>query len=328
VLGRDHRVRSANAAFAALAGRDRRALAGKRLAELLPVEPIPQPDEGLREVSFTDGDGHQRYLQISVAPLRQQGADELRVLVVQDISARVEMERELKEKDRLASLGMLAAGVAHEVNTPITGISSYAQMLLADTPENDPRFELLKKVEKQTFRAAQIVNNLLEFARNRRPEQGPVSLLGVIGETLDLMRERMAENGVQLDWQPPSTEIAITGNEGELMQVFTNLAMNAIDAMSPGGGVLAVSVVSDDDWVWATVQDTGPGISPRELEKIFQPFFSSKLGSGGTGLGLAITYNIVRRHGGTIRVISHPGEGSRFVVELPRRTSRTAERKG
>jgi hypothetical protein len=328
VLGRDHRVRSANAAFASLAGRDRRTLAGKRLADLLPIEPIPQPDEGLRELSFTDGDGNHRYLQISVALMRQQGADELRVLVVQDISARVEMERELKEKDRLASLGMLAAGVAHEVNTPITGISSYAQMLLADTPETDPRFELLKKVEKQTFRAAQIVNNLLEFARNRRPEQGPVSLLGVIGETLDLLRERMAESQVELDWQPPTEEIAITGNGGELMQVFTNLAMNAVDAMSPAGGKLSVSVVSDDDWVWATVQDTGRGISPRELEKIFQPFFSSRLGSGGTGLGLAITYNIVRRHGGTIRVISHPGEGSRFVVELPRRSSGSAESSG
>jgi hypothetical protein len=327
VLGQDHRVRSANLAFASLVGRDGRTLTGKRLGELLPIEPIPEPDEGLREVSLNDSEGNHRYLQISVAPLRQQGAEEQRVLVVQDISSRIEMERELKEKDRLASLGMLAAGVAHEVNTPITGISSYAQMLLADTPETDPRFGLLKKVEKQTFRAAQIVNNLLEFARNRRPEQGPVALLSVISETLDLLRERMEENGVTLDWQPPAEEIAITGNAGELMQVFTNLAMNAVDAMN-GGGTLAFSVVSDDDWVWATVQDTGPGISPTELDKIFQPFFSSKLGSGGTGLGLAITYNIVRRHGGTIRVISHPGEGSRFVVELPRKAPQSAENPG
>jgi two-component system, NtrC family, sensor kinase len=328
VLGSDHRVRSANLAFAALAGKDRRALTGKHLRDLLPIEPIPRRDEGLREVSYTDDDGEVRYLQVSVAPLRQPDSEANIVLVVQDISRRVEMERELKEKDRLASLGMLAAGVAHEVNTPITGISSYAQMLLAETPEDDPRFALLKKVEKQTFRAAQIVNNLLEFARNRRPEQRPVAMGAMLSETLELLQERIAEHRIRLLWEPPGRDVSVIGNQGELMQVFTNLAMNAVDAMGSEGGTLQVSMAVDEHWVWVTVEDSGPGISPRELDKIFQPFFSSKLGSGGTGLGLAITYNIVRRHGGNIRVISHPGEGSRFVVELPRRADSAAERSG
>jgi two-component system NtrC family sensor kinase len=150
----------------------------------------------------------------------------------------------------------------------------------------------------------------------------------MLTETLDLLEERLAESGIQLLWEPPADDVTVIGNQGELTQVFTNLATNAIEAMGSGGGTLQIAMVADPHWVWVTVEDTGPGISPRELDKIFQPFFSSKLGSGGTGLGLAITYNIVRRHGGNIRVISHPGEGSRFVVELPRRSDASAERSG
>ncbi len=324
VLDGDGRLRSANAAFHALVGAARGEITGRPLGKLLPGAPLPAPDEGIREISFLDASGRERYVQVSTAPLQEDDEEGLRVLVLQDVSDRVEMENALKEKDRLAALGMLAAGVAHEVNTPITGISSYAQMLIAETPENDPRHALLRKVEKQTFRAAQIVTNLLEFARNRQPEQSSVALVPMISECLELLKERLAEHRVALAWSPPAQEIRVTGNEGELLQVMTNLTVNAIDAMAAAGGTLKVDIASDDRWVWIGVEDDGPGISPQKLERIFQPFFSSKLGTGGTGLGLSITYNIVRRHGGDIRVISQPGEGTRFVVELPRERRATS----
>ncbi len=324
VLDGDGRLRSANAAFHDLVGAAGGEITGRPLGMLLPVEPLPSPDEGIREISFLDPSGRERYVQVSTAPLQEDDEEGLRVLVLQDVSERVEMENALKEKDRLAALGMLAAGVAHEVNTPITGISSYAQMLIAETPENDPRHALLRKVEKQTFRAAQIVTNLLEFARNREPQQGSVALVPLISECLELLKERLSENRVVLAWSPPAQDIRVNGNEGELLQVMTNLTVNAIDAMAVGGGTLKVDVASDDNWIWVGVEDDGPGISPQKLEKIFQPFFSSKLGSGGTGLGLSITYNIVRRHGGDIRVISQPSEGTRFVVELPRERRATS----
>ncbi|MDX1501930.1 MAG: ATP-binding protein [Thermoanaerobaculia bacterium] len=319
VLGADNRVRSANQAIAAQAGVDRAALAGRRLRDLLPIEPVPTPEEGIREVSIFGDEGQERFLQVTAAPLREEDAPDQCVLVVQDVTDRVEMERELKEKDRLASLGMLAAGVAHEVNTPITGISSYAQMLLADTPDEDPRRGLLEKVEKQTFRAAQIVNNLLEFARNRRPEQGPVAVAGLVDECLEMVSERIADNQVRVKWEKPRESLIVTGNDGELLQALTNLTVNALEAIGPNGGTLELTAGGDAEWVWIGVEDDGPGIEPQKLEKIFQPFFSSKLGQGGTGLGLAITFNIVRRHGGDIRVESRPGR-TRFVVELPRLT--------
>jgi hypothetical protein len=228
------------------------------------------------------------------------------------------MENALKEKDRMAALGMLAAGVAHEVNTPITGISSYAQMLLAETPSSDPRYELLRKVEKQTFRAASIVNDLLEFARDRRQERRPLPLVAVVRDALEALDDRLRQVPVELCWAPPADGPTVLGGDQELQQVFVNLIGNALDAMGERGGRLELTVASDGDRAVAAVADSGPGIPRAEHERIFRPFYSTKLASGGTGLGLSISYQIVRRHGGDLRVESEPGRGSRFVVELPR----------
>jgi signal transduction histidine kinase len=282
------------------------------------VDPLPKPGEGLHELRIRDRDGNERYLQLTVAPLAGGDTHDSRVVVVQDVTERIVLENTLKEKERLASLGMLAAGVAHEVNTPITGISSYAQMLLADTSADDPRRKLLEKVEKQTFRAARIVNSLLEFARDHQREEAPVEVTSQLVECLELLKERIEESKIELEWEPPGEDILVMGNEGELQQIFSNLIVNAADAIGTEGGRLRVTLEANDEWVWVTFEDSGPGIPPAELEKIFQPFYSTKLGKGGTGLGLSISFNIARRHGGEIRVISHPGEGSSFIVELPR----------
>jgi PAS domain S-box-containing protein len=311
-------VVSANQAFAKLTSTELAKVSGRPLTELLPVDPLPKPGEGLHELHIRDRDGNERYLQLTVAPLERGEAQESRVVVVQDVTERIVMENALKEKDRLASLGMLAAGVAHEVNTPITGISSYAQMLLADTSAEDPRRIILEKVEKQTFRAARIVNSLLEFARDRQRQEAPVDVTSQLAECLELLKERIEESKIELQWEQPGEDILVMGNEGELQQVFSNLIVNAADAIGTEGGRLRVSLEANDQWVWASFEDSGPGIPPAELDKIFQPFYSTKLGTGGTGLGLSISFNIARRHGGEIRVISHPGEGSSFIVELPR----------
>ncbi len=312
-------LQSINQAFGSLVGLRPEEAAGRELPDLLALESLPSPDEGIREVRIQDPEGRDRYLQISMAPL-EEVLDDHRVIIIQDVSQRVAMENSLKEKERLASLGMLAAGVAHEVNTPITGISSYAQMLLSETPEGDPRRVLLEKVEKQTFRAARIVNSLLEFARDRQPDEVPVALRPLIGECLELLKERLLESEIVLEWRPPDENVLVLGSEGELQQVFTNLVINALDAMAQIGkqGKLLVELEVRDKWIVVSVEDNGPGIGSKELDKIFQPFYSTKLAEGGTGLGLSISYNIVRRLGGELRVVSHRGEGSRFIVELPR----------
>lgn len=318
VLDAEDCVVTANPAFAAIVEEDAGTLAGRRLEEVFPVRPLPRPEDGLTEVSYGELSGRERYLQVSVA--RYESDEPLRILTVQDTSDLVAMELALKEKERLASLGLLAAGVAHEVNTPLTGISSYAQLLLSDVDESDPHHAVLKKLERQTFRAAQIVNNLLEFSRNRHHELSPVDLAAVIKECVAALDERLRESAVEVDWVPPEEKLRVLGHEGELNQVFTNLMVNAIDAMSSADERrLTLRLERREEEIFVRISDTGPGIPPERLERIFQPFFSSKAGKGGTGLGLAITHNIVRRHRGAIRVESHHGDrGCTFSVELPR----------
>jgi PAS domain S-box-containing protein len=317
VLDGERRLLSVNSAFAAIVCRERGELVGRSLESVLPVQPLPAPGENPVEVSWCDAGGRERYLQLSLAAFERGRRQGLHVLVVHDVSERVAMENALREKDRLAALGMLAAGVAHEVNTPITGISSYAQMLLQDTPPGDPHYEILKKVERQTFRAARIVNNLLEFARNRPKERKPVALAPLVTECLDLLGERLGKRRIELEWAPPGEAVLVMGCDGELQQVFTNLIVNALDAMSETGGRLTVGLAADGPKAVVRVQDSGPGVPPEKLEQIFQPFYSTKLNRGGTGLGLSISYEIIRRHGGDLRVVSPPGEGACFLVELP-----------
>jgi two-component system, NtrC family, sensor kinase len=322
VVDGERRLLSANAAFAAITGQERAELAGRSLESVLPVRPLPAPGEGPVDVSWCDADGRERYLQLSLATFERGWRQGLYVLVVHDVSERVAMENALREKDRLAALGMLAAGVAHEVNTPITGISSYAQMLLEETAPSDPHYDILKKVERQTFRAARIVNNLLEFARRRQNEPKPVDLAPLLSECVDLLGDRIGKRRIAVDWTPPEEKLQVVGCDGELQQVFTNLILNAIDAINETGGRITLGLQADDSAdgakIRVTVCDDGPGIPPEKLEMIFQPFYSTKLNRGGTGLGLSISYDIVRRHGGDLRVVSQPGEGACFVVELPR----------
>lgn len=347
VLAADGSVASANLSFAAIAGRTRGEIIGQKLLDLFPLEALPEPGSGMRQISFQDAAGAARHLQVSAAPL---AADELgddhrghRVVVVQDVTERVAMERALREQDRLASLGVLAAGVAHEVNTPLTGISSYAQMLLADTDASDPRRELLQKVERQTFRASRIVNGLLEFARKRDHESGPVTLPALLEETVDLLRERLAARAVLVEWHLPAETPTISGSEGELQQVFTNLLLNALDAAPEQGGRIVIAIESlpgsgsdpkgdpapdgPVELVRVRIEDNGSGIEAQHLARVFEPFYTTKTGKGGTGLGLAISRSIIEQHGGRILVESRGKDlGCRFVVELPAKGRESQER--
>jgi hypothetical protein len=354
VLDPEQRIASANAAFAALAGQERPSFLGRKLVDVLPVAPLPAPGELPREVRWisgvSGGGGQERILQVSLAAFAGGlcGREDLRVLLVHDVTERVAMEKALQENDRLVALGMLAAGVAHEVNTPITGISSYAQMLLAETPEDDPHYEILKKVERQTFRAARIVNNLLELARNRQKESKPVAVAPLLRECAELLADRMEKRRVEVVWnfpdEPPESEgtaegesaedLLVFGCDGELQQVFTNLLLNAFDAVagpcagSGRRGRIEIGLEADAAMLRVRIRDNGPGIPPEKLEAVFQPFYSTKLNRGGTGLGLSISSEIVRRHGGVLRAESPPGEGACFIVELPRQSADAAAAQG
>ena len=320
VFDQTNHVVSANLAFAALVGFERSSLKRQLLSTVLPSDMVPSPMDGIVEVSFVDHQGRERQLQLSCASFHGGNHERLTVLIVHDVTELAELERALEEKERMAALGMMAAGVAHEVNTPLTGISSYAQMLLADTPADDPRRELLEKVERQTFRAARIVNSLLDFARQSEPQAAPIDLDKVLAESADLLAERFVENKVELIWRNhDGAGPCVEGNEGELHQVFTNLILNAIEAIGEtGGGEVMIGVEHGSDHVHVNIDDTGPGIQATDIGHIFQPFFSTKTGNGGTGLGLSISHEIIRRHGGDIRAANRAEGGCRFVVSLPR----------
>jgi two-component system NtrC family sensor kinase len=220
------------------------------------------------------------------------------------------------QADKLSSIGLLAAGVAHEVNTPLAVISTYAQMLAKQVADDEQKSKLLDKIANQTFRASEIVNGLLNFSRTSSTEFGAVNLNRVIQETLSLVEHQLQKAGItvltNLDAELPS----IHGNAGKLQQVFLNLFLNARDAMESGGS-LEIRTSADETGASVDVADTGHGIAPENLLRIYDPFFTTKSARKGTGLGLSVTYGIVHEHGGAIEVTSRPGGGTRFHLELP-----------
>ena len=327
VIDSANRIVTVNGSFAALVGLTRGDMEGRGLGDLIPLQLLPEQGGPPVEVRFAGSRSGEQHLQLSVAEFLG-AAHGHRVVVALDITEREAMKRKLAENERLAAIGAMAAGIAHEVNTPLTGISSYAQMLLAETPDRDPRRRLLRRVERQTFRAARIVNTLLDFARRGRHEPTAVDVGAVIEESCDMLAERFAEAGVEVRVElHPDDTVWVLGNETELGQVLANLLANAVDAMVEAGsgpGQLTLAVRNLDGTINVVIDDTGPGIREEHLERVFDPFFSTRKASGGTGLGLSISQEIVRRHGGDISAMNLDPGGCRFTVRLPRMVSAPA----
>ena len=262
-------------------------------------------------------------VNVAMTPLREAaGAITGTILVLEDISARVQLEEQLQISEKMASLGLLAAGVAHEVNTPLTGISSYTQMLLQGAEPDDPSTKVLEKIEKQTFRAAKIVNGLLNLARPAQVDSGPVEVNAVINDVLSLLEHQLRTSSIQLRKELAAVSPVVQGIEYKLQQVFLNLFLNARDAMPKGGWLTVVTRGGSEAVI--EVADTGSGIPADHLSRIYDPFFTTKDIGKGTGLGLSITYGIVQEHGGTITCDSSVGHGTRFTLRLPL-ASRAAE---
>jgi PAS domain S-box-containing protein len=265
--------------------------------------------------------GDTRVTNIAIAPLVSRDFSVIgRIIIVDDITERVELESQLSQAEKLSSIGLLAAGVAHEVNTPLAVISSYAQMLAKQVNTDPKKSELLDKITRQTFRASEIVNSLLNFSRTSSTEFTNVDVNRVIQDTLMLLEHqfKVARIKVEQNLQPQLP--AIYGNTGKLQQVFLNLFLNAKDAM-PSGGTLMVAT-QNGAHLQVTVADTGTGIAQEHIHRIYDPFFTTKNKpktghSGGTGLGLSVTYGIIQEHAGKIRVSSRPGEGTTFTMEFP-----------
>jgi len=265
--------------------------------------------------NFVNRNGEEKEVTITASPLNADEPDGARVLVIGDITERVRLERELQDKERLASLGLLAAGVAHEVNTPLTGISSYAQLLLADTDENDPRYRLLKKMEAQSFRASHLVNNLLDLIANRPRSREIVNIPALIDATVNLHEDLFKPKNINVH-VAPMCDAEVQGNFHDLQQVLTNILLNARDAVSDGGNIWITAEESGANVV-IRIKDDGKGIAPDMIGRIFEPLVTTKRGQGGTGLGLAITRRILHASDGEVTVESTPGHGAEFTITLP-----------
>ena len=266
-----------------------------------------------------DYKGKSLILNVAVAPLRSISNQRTGAIVVlENVSSRVKLEETLQQSEKLSSIGLLAAGVAHEVNTPLTGVSSYTQMLLGMIPETDPKHALLQKMQKQTDRASNIVGNLLNFSRTgNSTDFVEIDINKLLDDTLQLLEPQLRKSNILIikDYVPMPPKIY--GNGGKLQQVFTNLILNARDAMFDGGTITLVTDYDEESGVIIEVADTGEGISGENINKIFDPFFTTKGVGNGTGLGLAVSYGIVQEHAGTIEAKSENGDGTTFRLNFP-----------
>jgi hypothetical protein len=342
----DDRVESWNTQIERLTGIPRDHAVGRTLSELFPMELaaefdrvrgetgihhiykfVLRPTAGVPSglgVPSGSGNGHglpaslrETTLNVAIAPLVSKDQEQIgRLIIFDDITDRAELEQRLVQADKLSSIGLLAAGVAHEVNTPLAVISTYAQMLAKQVSDDSQKSMILDKIAKQTFRASEIVNSLLNFSRTSTTSLGDVNLNRVIQETLSLLEHQLQKSGIQVktDFDPGLPPVH--GNAGQLQQVFLNLFLNARDAMS-AGGALEVRTWPEGSGARAEVADTGHGIAPEHLHRIYDPFFTTKAVRKGTGLGLSVTYGIIQEHGGSIEVFNRPGGGATFRLELP-----------
>lgn len=333
----DDRVGSWNTPLELMFGISRQQAMGRPLNELLPARLVTELNKfregtSLRKlykfrlrasdfpVEFRPDavhDDKERVLNIVVAPLVTKTFDPIgRLIIFDDVTERSALESQLIQAEKLSSIGLLAAGVAHEVNTPLAVISSYAQLLARQVSETPKTAEILDKITSQTFRASEIVNSLLNFSRTSGSEKTPLDLSRTLNETLEMVAPQLRQGNIVVETNLASEASGVRGNAGQLQQVFLNLILNARDAM-PEGGRLIVSTRERGGMACVSIRDTGSGITAEQARHVFDPFFTTKVPKRGTGLGLAVSYGIIQEHSGTITVNSRPGEGSTFTVEIP-----------
>jgi PAS domain S-box-containing protein len=356
----DDRVESWNPQIEQLTGIPRDEAIGRRLGELFPSDLVGRFDEvrgqaGIHSLyrvtlarrsykttasngstgngrSATKSMGRDKktpsefVVNLAIAPLVSKDERQIgRLIIFDDVTDRDELERRLVQADKLSSIGLLAAGVAHEVNTPLAVISTYSQMLAKQLTGDDQKSKLLEKISKQTFRASEIVNSLLNFSRTSPTEFVQLDLNRILKETLTLIEHQLEKSGVTIRASFSDALPSTRGNGGKLQQVFLNLFLNARDAM-PDGGTLTVRSWGEAGYAHVEIADTGFGISPENLARIYDPFFTTKSAKKGTGLGLSVTYGIVQEHNGIIEVESRVGAGTRFRLEFPAAAEAAAER--
>jgi signal transduction histidine kinase len=300
---------------AAIGNRLRDVLGPATFSALFPPE-TQQDFWLLSEITLETAGGGKKIFDIARTPLLDNALRAYGTIIVfEDITDKIQLQQQLLTSEKLASIGLLSAGVAHEINTPLTGISSYIQML-QKTLAGTHYAQILEKIEAQTDRVARIIKNLLTFARSPSDASFQrVDLKESIEEILSLIDHKLKNMNIRLALElEPIPPLYAQGER--LQQVFINIILNALDAM-PQGGELRIRLSQEKEAAVVRVSDTGMGIKPEHLSHIFDPFFTTKGVGKGTGLGLSISYATVKEHEGHIQVQSEIDRGSTFTIILP-----------
>jgi two-component system NtrC family sensor kinase len=252
---------------------------------------------------------------VYISPLKNEsGSVSGRIFVFEDVTEKNNIQNQLITSEKMASLGLLSAGIAHEINTPLTGISSYCQFLL-DNPHGTENLELVGKMQDQVLRVNKIIHTLLDFSRQKGQQPLPINLNKVIDESLALVEHKLKKKSIAFKKETEFHK-SFHGFPTRLQQLFINLFINAIDAIDSEGWI-SISGEENAEEITVRFKDNGRGIREKTLAKIFDPFFTTKEIGKGTGLGLAIVYNIVKEHYGNIQVHSKIERGTTFIITFP-----------
>ncbi|MFC1829240.1 ATP-binding protein [Thermodesulfobacteriota bacterium] len=236
--------------------------------------------------------------------------------IMRDISEEIQIQKTVMQQEKLASIGRLAAGVAHEINNPLTTILTSTMLIQEEIDANDPNYQELQTVVSETIRCRKIVSSLLDFARVTEPEKEQKSLNDIIRECVVLTRKKAAFSDITIEENFSKDVPLLCADKDKMQQALINLALNAIEATDPGGKVTFTSkFIPDKKMIEIAVTDSGKGIAKEDMENIFDPFYTTK--ESGTGLGLSITHGIIEQHFGTIDVKSTPETGTCFTIRLP-----------
>lgn len=331
IVDRNYRIERANVALSQAIGRDVRTLIGTTCHEVFAGRrspcvgcPLPQTWESRQTSSsrlerFSDG----REYQAVGFPLKGKHDDlDLSIVQYRDIREERHLQARLIQSEKMAAVGLLAGGIAHEINNPLSGILAFAQLALAQAPEGGQLHEDIKEIESSALRCKKIVENLLEFSRQSSiEERGDVDLNHTLERVLPLMKLQVKEAGVSLEVKIAEGLPALVANGNQLEQVFLNLTSNACHALERGGKIQIVAYSQEPSWVVIDFIDNGVGIEKDILPKIFDPFFTTKKSGMGTGLGLSIIYNIIQDHAGKVEVLSEENQGTIFRIYLPSSTT-------
>ncbi|HEX6598475.1 MAG TPA: ATP-binding protein [Gemmatimonadaceae bacterium] len=329
VLQTTGRVREANDAVREVFGLEPHQVVGRSLADLVAEDDRASLERMLAN-AFAGAPGRTEVQVVhpaqpdaprkvvALAASRLPEADPPSALLIgRDMTHERQMHARLMESDRLAAVGELVAGVAHEVNNPLSSISAFAQLLLRDNTLSAQQRESIEVIRAETTRASQVVKDLLAFARRSEPQRVPLDLNAVVTRSLRMRQYQFDETGVRVETELADDLPSVMGDARQLQQVCLNLLTNAIQAMSASGGTVRVRSRRDGDVVRLEVADSGPGMTSHVRQHVFEPFFTTKKEGEGTGLGLSVSYGIVTAHGGTIELVETGPQGTTFRVTLP-----------